>query len=124
MATLVIFDHTSPIARRAARSRACERRLGRLLPDHEAIANLPAGIGFAVLRSAASFVRRSFSALWAVRTATDFRLNLISLVCPSQTIQPFSKWMIVYIALIPKICAIIWLTQESYSPRKLRNQRQ
>jgi hypothetical protein len=73
-----------------------------LLPDHEARANLPAGIGF-VFCFAVSFFRRSFSALWAVRTATDFWLNLISSDCPSQTIQPFSTLMIVYIALIPKI---------------------
>src|SRR5258707_15602554 len=50
---------------RAARGLASYRRFGLLLPDHEARANLPAGIGF-VLCFAASFWRRSFSALWAV----------------------------------------------------------
>jgi hypothetical protein len=74
-----------------------------LLPDHEAIASLSAGKVFSVVWTAASFARKSLSALWTVRTATDFRLNLMSFVCPSQTTQPFPKWMIVYIALIPKI---------------------
>ena len=59
-------------------------------------------LGF-VLGFVASFIRRSLSALRAVRTARDLRLNLISSDFPSQTIQPFATLMIVYIALIPKI---------------------
>jgi hypothetical protein len=71
----VKFDHKSLVARPCTPGLCLRTKIRLIITGHQAIANLPAGIGFAVLCSAAAFVRRSFSALWAKRYGLAVKSN-------------------------------------------------